>query len=342
MARKIELYKKVIETQDLSIGYRKRRATITIAHNIAVALKEGELICLLGPNGVGKSTLMRTIAGLQTPLKGSVKLNNKPLSEYSNKEIAKHLALVLTEKISGGNLKVADVLALGRYPYLGWLGALAKEDKSIIRRAVKSTDIGQFLKKPLHQLSDGEQQKVMIARALVQDTALIMLDEPTAHLDLPNRISVMRLLRQMAHDYRKAIVVATHELDLALQASDKIWLMMPNQSMMVGTPEDLVLSGDFERAFKKNGFDFNKDTGTFTVNRTQNPWPVALSGTDIACFWTKRALEREGFEIVPHKMANIQVKATESHWTLHQEGREAMHVTTVSALIAALKEFKAQ
>jgi iron complex transport system ATP-binding protein len=300
----------IISTQDLKIGFPARagmRSPKVIADHINVALKGGQVVCLLGPNGSGKSTLIRTLTGLHSPLGGKVELYGNDLSQFSIKEIARKISTVLTDRITVGNLSVYELVSFGRSPYTGWFGSLTKEDEEKVRWAIKSTGIEQFVDRDILRLSDGERQKVMIGRALAQDTSTILLDEPTAHLDLPNRVEIMRLLRKLAHDTQKGILLSTHELDLALKAADTLWLISMEGKVITGTPEDLVLDGTFESVFEQNSFDFDRSTGSFTLHQPTKK-PVYLYGDATAVFWTRRALEREGYKVTESNGTDLQIK----------------------------------
>jgi len=298
----MKMQKNILNIQGLSIGYPKaKRSNKVVAQNLNLNLNAGEFVCLLGANGTGKSTLMRTIAGVQPALSGEVLLENQPIKKLKTSHIAQKLSLVLTDNITVGNLSVYTLVSLGRTPYTGWLGKLTQKDIHIVEKALEATETTSYIHRNIDQLSDGEKQKVMIARALAQDTPLILLDEPTAHLDLPNRVMIFKLLRKLAKDEHKAILLTSHELDLALQAADKIWLMQKQETsdtcrVLAGTPEDLVLNETFERAFHKDGFHFDKQNGTFKIHESEDK-KVKLSGNGIQAFWTKRALEREGYAI---------------------------------------------
>lgn len=249
----------ILNTHAVHIGYHAGKH---VAGPLNLALFPGELICVLGPNGCGKSTLLRTVAGLQHPLSGEVILAGQDMVQLKPRDLAKQISLVLTDDIRSGNLDVYTVIALGRYPWSGWLGILSEADKAAIEHAVQVTGTAGFLHRKIASLSDGECQKVMLARAMAQDTPLIILDEPTAHLDLPSRIQLMRLLHKLAKETRKAILISTHELDLALQVADQIWLMDSAGQLVAGPPEELVLNGAFQQAFGKDGISFDIVTDT--------------------------------------------------------------------------------
>ena len=302
----------LLTARNLTIGYKTgKRESRIVSEFLNLDLWSGQLVCLLGPNGAGKSTLMRTLSGLQPTLSGEITIDNQPLTDLKPVDLAQKLSLVLTERIDAGNLTVRELVALGRTPYTGWLGSLSEIDKKKIDWSMDATDTKSYAERRMNELSDGERQKVMLARALAQDTKLILLDEPTAHLDLPNRVEMMRLLHNLARQTNKAILLSTHELDLALQAADKLWLMHPDGKLVSGVPEDLVLNGSFEAAFIKNGFHFDRNTGTFTIHKEASSTPIYLHGKSNLIFWTKRALQREDFVVsddpnLPHKIEIIE------------------------------------
>jgi len=316
--------KPFLETRNLSIGYKTKRTERVISENLDLMLEPGQLVCLLGSNGSGKSTLMRTIAGLQPALEGVVYIGQQPLANLKSAELAHKLSLVLTERIEAGNLTALEVITLGRTPYTGWLGALSNVDHAKIDEAISLTHAEDLINRKIHQLSDGERQKVMLARALAQDTELILLDEPTAHLDLPNRVEMMRLLHTLARQTGKAILLSTHELDLALQAADTLWLMHQDGALVTGVPEDLVLNGAFESAFAKSGFFFDKNSGTFNIYQDICTHSVSISGDPMLAFWTKRALQREGYGVTSHDQATYKVHC------LRENENAAWHMDSLS------------
>ena len=227
----------LLQTKGLQAGYRSgSQKTVTIGGPLDLEIRAGQLVCLLGPNGAGKSTLLRTLAGLQPPLEGSVEIEGIAAGRLTPNQRAKKVSLVLTDRVAGNNLTVYSIIALGRYPYSGWLGNLSEADQAAIHWAIEATGIEAFIHREAHTLSDGESQKVMLARALAQDTPILMLDEPTAHLDLPSRIQLMQLLHRLAGQTRKAILLSTHELDLALQVADEVWLLQSGGQLHRGRP----------------------------------------------------------------------------------------------------------
>ncbi len=284
----------ILTTHDLTIGYA--RPTRIVAANVNVSLSGGELVCLIGPNGAGKSTLLRTLAGMQPPLNGQVRLMDDDIGGLKPQELARRLSIVLTERVSVGMLPVYELVALGRYPYTDWSGRLTPEDEAVVFRAIEAVGAVELARRQVGELSDGERQKVMIARALAQEPGLMLLDEPTAFLDLPRRVEIMRMLRELARSTGRAILLSTHDLDLALRTADRIWLMPMHGQVQVGAPEDLVLSGAFEAAFRSEGVEFDREIGSFRVS-ANGVGQVTLVGEGVDALWTRRALEREGFTV---------------------------------------------
>ena len=251
-----------ISTNKLTIGYRFRTGAsqpfgeAVVQRDLSFSLYEGEMVCMLGPNGCGKSTLLRTLAGLQPALAGEYSAMGYGLPVTG--EASKNIALVLTERLSLENTTVHDVVAMGRYPYTSFLGGLTDEDEAIIAQALQQVGFGQPVGRSFFNAhSDGEKQRILIAKALAQQTPIILLDEPTAHLDLPHRILVLRLLRQLAHEQGKTILISTHELDLALALSDRILLMSPKaQGVQLDTAENLKKADAFTSAFGMDIFHY--------------------------------------------------------------------------------------
>ena len=332
----------ILQTRHLSTGYKTgRKSCKVLSEDLNLRMYPGELICLLGPNGSGKSTLIRSLSGLQPALKGTVEIEGKSIQDLRPADLAKKLSMVLTERVKAGNLNAYSLVALGRHPYTGWLGNLSRADKEKTQQAMVATGTTDFADRKVHELSDGECQKVMLARALAQDTPLIILDEPTAHLDLPNRVELMQLLHQLARQMNKAILLSSHDLDLALQAADQVWLLQQDGQLKTGTPEDLVLQGTFEAAFAREGFQFDKDTGTFNLHKGHGE-NITLSGEGAAAFWTRRALQREGFSVIPPgKETAIEIDILKEeeklYWISRMDGKYQKHAS-VAALIVWIRK----
>lgn len=224
----------VIEAKDLTIGYRHGKRGEVVHSHLNFALCRGELTCLLGSNGAGKSTLLRTLAAVQPPLSGDITLLGKPLASYSPKERSREIGIVLTDKTQAGGLSVRELVALGRQPHTGFFGRLGKEDHEIIDHALEAVGMAEKASKYTAELSDGERQKVMIAKALVQECPLILLDEPTAFLDVVSRIEIMTLLHRLASEEQRAILMSTHDIEQALVLGDKLWLLKKERTGMWG------------------------------------------------------------------------------------------------------------
>jgi iron complex transport system ATP-binding protein len=288
----------ILATHALSVGYRlSRTATRTVLSDITVALRAGEFACLLGPNGVGKSTLLRTLCGVQRPLAGAVTVRGTDLRKLNQGELARCLSVVLTERVEVGMMLAYDLVGLGRYPHTGWAGRLTPNDHAVIRWAIAATGAGPLASRLTSELSDGERQRVMIARALAQEPAVMLLDEPTAFLDLPRRAELTALLRRLARETGLAVLLSTHELELALRAADTIWLVSTDGRFVTGSPEDLVLDGTFEKAFRGDEIAFDPYLGGFRL-RPDRTGRASLRSSGLASVWTRRVLERAGYEVL--------------------------------------------
>lgn len=254
--------KTVLHTKNLTIGYTKAKQKTVVQDNISIALESGKLIALIGKNGIGKSTFLKTITGIIPALDGEVELNNKNINSYQPNDLAQELSLVLTESLPPSNLTVYEIVALGRQPYTNWLGTLTEEDKTKIEEAISLTGISDFIHKKHYEVSDGQLQKVMIARALAQDTSLIILDEPTTHLDLVHKVTLLKLLQKLAHETNKTILYSTHDLDLAIQFTDEI-IVFTEEAIFKDQPCNLISNGIFEKVFQNDSITFDKEKGKF-------------------------------------------------------------------------------
>lgn len=326
----------VLSTTGLTAGYRGAAASGILFRDLDISLYAGELVCFMGPNGSGKSTLIRTLAGLQKPLAGSIQRASQDAA-HREMPLSRTVSVVLTDRITAANLSVRELITYGRYPHLGWNLHLTNEDVRIIDKAIDDVNLGRLANKKIYEISDGEMQMAMIARALAQDTRVMLLDEPTAHLDLNNRIEIMRLLREIAHTSHKAILVATHELDLALQTTDYIWLSGHNQQLVAGVPEDLVLDGSFDSIFRFKGYDLK--TGKMQHVPYRNI-TVTLLGEGPLYLWTRNALERNGYEVTNEPSAIAITVEPDTDWTLKTMGHEHQ-VASVRALLDVLQTIAA-
>lgn len=258
---------RTIELKDVSIGYQTRHKTnIVVAENINATLKSGLLTCLVGPNGIGKSTLMRTITGFQPRLGGEITIDSVSIDDLSDKQLARTISVVLTTKPDILNMNVTEIVGLGRSPYTGFFGSLTTTDHKIVDEAIEMVGIKHLKKRKIHTLSDGERQKVMIAKALAQQTPIIILDEPTAFLDYPSKVEMMLLLYRLSRETNKMIFLSTHDMELALQTADTLWLMNKKE-LHFGTPRQLADNGELSIFLEHQGIDFDREQLSISVNK---------------------------------------------------------------------------
>ena len=297
----------VLSTHKLTVGYDRN----VLFQDLDLKLQKGRLVCFMGPNGVGKSSLIRTLAGLQKSSSGEVTLSSK-------EETHRQLAVVLTDRVVGSNMTVGELISIGRYPHLNWAAQMTDIDKAAVADAVAKVHLSALLDKDINELSDGQLQMAMIARALAQDTPVILMDEPTAHLDLNNRLEIMKVLLQLTRTMDKAILVSTHELDLALQTADEIWLAGDNKGILSGIPEDLVLNGAFDDVFRFKGFDLKTGKVQHVVRHAIN---IQVIGQGHELLWTKNALERNGYAVSNHESAHrVIIKVSQGKTEWHVDG----------------------
>ena len=318
----------IITLENLEIGFGQGRKKRSISGPLNCTASRGELIALMGRNGCGKSTLLRTLAGLQDPLQGLIRLENRLLEDFNRKELSRLLGFVSTEVIRVRGLRVRDLVAMGRYPHTGWFGNLGAQDQTRIENAIEITSLGILADRDMDELSDGERQRAMIARTLAQDTGILILDEPTAFLDITHRFEIISLLGKLAGEHGKTIVFSSHDLQLSLQAADKIWLMH-GQDIIEGAPEDLVLNGQLEEGLLQDSasenFTMDSKTGDLSVRRDSQRTISLSGGTEDLRVWTIRAVERTGFIVEQNKKLPIHVFVEEnkgnSVWHIEKNGQ---------------------
>jgi len=255
----------ILEAQNIYTGYASKKQQTLVGANIDIALKPGKLIALIGANGVGKSTLLRTITGIQKPISGTVFLNGQNIHEMESLELAQNLSVVLTEKLPPSNLTVFEIIALGRQPYTNWIGKLTDEDIAKVQQAMALTQITHLAEKKHYEISDGQLQNVLVARALAQDTPLIVLDEPTTHLDLLHKVALFKLLKKLTQETNKCVLFSTHDIDLAIQLSDEM-IVMTSESVVQDEPCNLISKGIFNTLFKDEHIVFDSEKGKFVVS----------------------------------------------------------------------------
>lgn len=300
-----------LRTRGLAVGYRTRRVPRVVLDGLNLSVRRGDLVCLLGANGTGKSTLLRTIARMQPPLAGSVELDAVDLASLSQVAVARRLGAVLTERVVVDALTARCLVEWGRYPHTGWFGDLTDRDHHIVAWAIDVVGARHLAERHVTQLSDGERQRVMIARALAQEPSVLVLDEPTAFLDMPSRMELMVLLRRLARVDVLAIVASTHDVDLALRLADAIWLVTATGEVLAGAPEDLVLSGAIAAAFDGGAIQFDPSARHFSV-RAGDRLPAQVRGSGVREAMARAVLEREGY-VAQEAGTTACVVAIETH-----------------------------
>lgn len=329
-----------IRIQNLSTGYFGKKGTKVIAQNICATIPSGELTCLLGANGAGKSTLLRTLSAFLRPLSGEIWIRGKRLTDYTDKELATVIGVVLTEKCQLRNMTVTELIGMGRSPYTGFWGTLSPKDKQIVSEAIALVRIEELKERMVHTLSDGERQKVMIAKALAQETPIIFLDEPTAFLDYPSKVEILHLLHRLSREMNKTIFLSTHDLELALQIADQIWLMDREKGVLVGTPEDLAIDGSLENFFyQRKGIAFEKETGLYCIDNEY--WTtIHLDGTSERSTMVQKAFRRNGIRATSETDSEVSVLIDEVHeqYILKLKGKEYSRYSTIKELLPGALE----
>jgi len=298
----------IAETIDLAIGYVTQGKSRTVMDHLSLAAHRGELVALIGRNGTGKSTLLRTMVALQPCLDGTVRLEGRDLHTIGRSGLPRIVSFTSTEPIALRNIKVREVVALGRFPYTNWIGSLNTDDERSVNEALEVTGILPLADRNIDNISDGERQRALIARSLAQDTDLLVMDEPTAFLDLPSRYSIVGLLRKLTREKGKCVIYSTHDLDTAINEADRLWLMT-EEGVSQGAPEDLMISGTLARAFESPLLSFSQTAGTFSFVR-KRLLPIALDSTGVVGELTERALRRSGYKIMPDADLKVMVKET--------------------------------
>ena len=288
----------LLKTTDLTVGYRLRGGQqLTILSNLNLNIFRGELITFIGTNGCGKSTLIRSLIGLLPKLNGKVYFKNENLDTISFPDRAQKIGVVLTEPVYEKNMTVYELVSMGRYPHTNWLGRLSKQDAEMVNASIEKVGLPHKRNSKLGELSDGERQRSMIARVLAQDVDLIILDEPTAHLDLPNRMEVLLLLKQLAHEFGKGVLLSTHELSLALQVSDRVWMVGRQKELFSDIPEELIRTGQLDKTFGNDKISFQPWSASFELVAKNNK-VVYVKGMGLLQACVVRLLKRLGFMVV--------------------------------------------
>ncbi|MDO4186919.1 MAG: ABC transporter ATP-binding protein [Bacteroidales bacterium] len=334
--------KETIRIENLTIGYPGKSDVKVVAQGINASIFSGELTCLLGANGVGKSTLLRTLSAFQPKLAGNIQILGRELSTYTDKQLSRLISVVLTEKPDIRNMTVDELVGLGRSPYTGFWGTLQKEDKEIVDRSIELVGITALKGRMIQTLSDGERQKVMIAKALAQETPVIYLDEPTAFLDYPSKVEMMQLLHQLSRQTDKTIFLSTHDLELALQIADKVWLMDKQKGVSIGTPEDLSLQGILGSFFTRKGIVFDAEAGLFRVQNVITH-QIRVEGKGTRRAMVCKALYRIGVLADNRADAEVYIEtdnpAAPGQFLFHASQGESPAFDTIESLLAYVKEY---
>lgn len=322
----------VLSAKNLSIGFKQNRAARCIAKDLQLALHAGELVCLLGPNGSGKSTLIRSLGGMQAPISGSVSVGNADFHTIPPRQRARLVSVVLTEALPAAMMDAYAMVALGRHPYSGWFGSLNAHDRERIEWALTAAGAKTLATRQVAELSDGERQKISIARALAQETRVMLLDEPTAFLDLPRRVELMRNLRDLAHREKLGLLLSTHDLDLALRFADRLWILNQQGELIQGYPEALAMSGDFAKIFESESLDWDPAIGSFRAH-PESCLRARVIGEGVSALWTQRAVERLGFGLTEsgNTAFTVSIK-NETSWEA-KRGKEETALGSISELI---------
>lgn len=327
---------KLLQVKSLAVGYESGSPLYPA---FSVEANAGELIALVGRNGVGKSTFLRTLAGLQLPLNGTLEIDGVRLNVITRTQKARLLTFVPSEQVKIQNLTIRNFVGLARFPHSGWSGGLTPNDWKIVDSALNDVGVSHLSYRDISLVSDGERHRAMIAFAIAQDTRIILLDEPTAFLDLPNKFETVRLLSQIAKDKSKTVIYSTHDLQGAIHEADCIWMMLPDE-MVSGSPEDLALSGNFQKLLVNTDVTFDMDTGTFR-NKPSGSEQVYVEGDGLQLFWTVKMLQRIGFVISDNDNATIKVLCSKTNssfaWELEVKGEVKLKFESLKDLAVNIK-----
>lgn len=288
--------REILSFQSLEIGFLSGKSKKRLIPPVNGHAFEGELIAVIGKNGIGKSTLLKTLTGLLPLLTGTLLIEGRKITDYSRVRLSSEVGYISTEIIRISNMTVYDLVSLGRFPHTNWFGRIDSENHSAVNDALLKTGMIDFSGRQLSELSDGERQRAMIALVLAQDTRIIVMDEPTAFLDISSKFEIIHLMKELTRQRQKTIIYSTHDFNAAVSQADKIWLVLES-GLVEGAPEDLMLTGSFNNLFNSSGVKFNKEHGTFSFNKEEKGM-LSLTGTGKYEYWTKKALQRAGYTVV--------------------------------------------
>lgn len=300
----------MIEIKEIKTGYQLSGSRQKVVdENLNFSIPNGELTALLGANGAGKSTLIKTICGFIPPLSGDVFIDGKPIESYSKSALAKAIGVVLTNRPSDGGLTVYDLVSLGRYPYTGYFGNLTSEDHDIVEDAIEKLGLTEIKTSYISRISDGERQKAMIAKTIAQQCQTIVLDEPTAFLDVKSRLETYSLLHKIAHDFGRTVLLSTHDLEITLRHADRLIILSSDKTLKTGATEDLILNGEIKRLFtpsKTSNISFSESDGAFRIKPSYK-FKAKVEGEGKNLFWLRNALIRNNIEPTNDPSANITI-----------------------------------
>lgn len=325
----------ILSVVSLEIGYQRGKIRGSICPPLSASAADGELIALIGRNGIGKSTLLRTITGLQPSFGGKILLKGNSISTFSRMELARKIGFISTELVRISNMRVVDLVALGRFPHTNWMGRIDSASEEAINEAVSKTGISDLKYRYINELSDGERQRAMIARVLAQDTDIIVMDEPMAFLDIISKYEIINLMSDLTGE-GKTIIFSTHDFNLAINNADKIWLM-PGDKLIEGAPEDLMLRNEFDNMFKASIEGFNPADGSFNIRR-KFYGNIFIQGDGLNREWTEKAVRRAGFEVSASK-TDIFIKIPSDRnpvWTIYSN-TESQHFVSLYEMIKNLR-----
>lgn len=327
--------------ENASFGYHSYHGKTILIENYHDIFEKGEFIALIGRNGTGKSTFLKSLVKLLPALSGEINLQGRAFEDYSLSEFAKVVSFVSTALLTTTRMTVLELVSLGRFPYTNWIGSMTKKDHDKVREAIELSGINNLLDKQIFRISDGERQKAMIARTLAQDTPVIVLDEPTAFLDLPNKYELAALLSKLS-SMGKTIIMSTHDIEIALRFPDKL-LMINNKRIFSGSPEDMVINADLNKVFYTTDFRINESSGEIEISRNKDKNIVLLSANNMLYDWTRKALNRAGFEISDNEEASAQIEIQNLEdvnvWVYKNTGQE-LSFNNIYSLIKFLKNRK--
>ncbi|MBN2615204.1 MAG: ABC transporter ATP-binding protein [Bacteroidales bacterium] len=329
------MVEKELRIEKLTNGFRNGSRETVLQENISAFLHPGDLVCLLGPNGAGKSTLMRTLSGFHQPLSGKISFSGKNLESMSLKARAREVAVVFTGQINDPFLTAFEVVSMGRFPYASFYGRLKKSDLEEVENTLNLLHVAHLKDKTFYQLSDGEKQKMLLARALVQDTPFLFLDEPVAFIDSPGKIEIMEWLSHFAHEQNKGILITTHDIELALDYADRLWLMNREKPLQKGIPEDLVLNGVINQYFDRERVVFDPRKGRFGSGNKPDRQVVYVKGDQVEMQWLCRAFTRMGKEVRKATAGKsvIYYSFDTDHFVLSRKDKEDVILSTIEEVM---------